>query len=102
MMFLMSIEKEDGETEVIEKALEEYHLMITGQEPIENIIKNPVQVMEMKHQLQIAQLQINMQKDVMALKDMELKDLKEMNKELLGIVGKAFDRKGNKVNKLNR
>lgn len=62
------VESENGEREEIEQALNEYSLLISGEISPEKFYKdNPLKVIELKQQLQMAQVQIETQKQILAL-----------------------------------
>ena len=54
----------DGRAEVIEKALQEYQLIISGAEVPEAIIYNERLILELKHELRIASVRIETQNDI--------------------------------------
>lgn len=67
LMVRMIIKTDEGNIEKIEKTLEEYGLVIKGEMPINEFISDPYQVAEFKHQLRIAHVQLESQKDLLAL-----------------------------------
>lgn len=74
----MIIETNDGNTEVIEKALHEYELLLSGEVKPDEFYLSPIHVLEFKTQFRIFELQIESQRDIISLqKDMiiELKQL---------------------------
>ncbi|MCP4105372.1 MAG: TIR domain-containing protein, partial [Desulfobacteraceae bacterium] len=68
----MTIDPVEGDREVIEKALDEYGLVVTGKmTPEEYCGNDPLQTMELKTQLSIAQVQIDSQKQIIAYQEKE-------------------------------
>ncbi len=63
----MIIKTDQGNIEKIEKTLEEYGLVIKGEMPITDFISDPYQVAELKHQLRIAHVQLESQKELLAI-----------------------------------
>ncbi len=86
----MTIDPADGEREVIEKTLNDYGLVITGNmTPEEYAGNNPVMLIELKSQLNIAQVQIENQKLLIGYQDREIKKQDVKIETLLSIVGNA-------------
>jgi hypothetical protein len=54
------IESENGDREVIEKALQEYELVVRGERQPEEFFSNKSKVLELKNELRIAQVRIEM------------------------------------------
>lgn len=69
------IETPTGQRELIERTLEAYALVVTGKRPIETLTTDPFEVAELKSQLRVAQLQLEDKRDMLALKDSEVKYL---------------------------
>jgi hypothetical protein len=63
----MIIKTDQGNIDKVERTLEEYGLVIKGEMPINEFISDPYQVAELKHQLRIARVQLESQKDLLAL-----------------------------------
>jgi hypothetical protein len=76
------IESPSGQRELIERALETYALVVTGNRPIEELTTDPYEVMELKCQLRIAHAQLQNQRDMLALKSSEVGDTKVSLKRL--------------------
>jgi len=74
------IESKDGKTEIIEKALEEYQLIVSGKKTPESFTQNEKLILELRNELRIAKFRIESQQDIIQLQD------KRMDK-LLDIVG---------------
>lgn len=56
-----------GEAEVVEKQLEQFALIISGQTPPEELLDNPGQIVQLKAQLRMAQMQIETAYDLKQL-----------------------------------
>lgn len=69
------IETTDGESEVIERALHEYELIITGNEPPEKFTKNDKLVFELKNELRIAKFRIESQQDLIGIQNNRIEQL---------------------------
>jgi hypothetical protein len=63
------VESKDGKLEVIEKALHEYQLIVTGQQSPEEIVQDKDLVLELKSELRLAVARIEMQKDMLQMKN---------------------------------
>lgn len=79
----MVIEADDGSREVIEKALEEYELVVTGKIPPEEIFENKAKLLELKNELRIAEARIESQRDIIEYQKEDIKDLKQLFKASL-------------------
>ena len=77
-MVRLIIEGEDGSREIIEKALEEYELVVTGQKPPESLFEDKVKVLELKNELRIAEARIESQRDIIEYQREDMKDLKQL------------------------
>lgn len=77
------ITTEGGRTETIEKALQEYELIVTGQEPPEKFTQNDKLVLELKNELRIAKYRIESQEDIISLQNSKMD-------KLLNILGEGL------------
>jgi hypothetical protein len=82
----MVIETEDGNSETIEKALHEYELIVTGEEPPEKFAVSDKLIFELKHELRIAQFRLETQKDLIGMQNGRID-------QLLSIVGDGLSQK---------
>ncbi|RED91328.1 hypothetical protein [Marinoscillum furvescens] len=80
------IEKEDGKSEIIEKALHEYELIVTGKETPEKFTQNDKLVLEIKNELRIAKYRIESQQDIINVQAGQIE-------KLMGIVGEGLANK---------
>jgi hypothetical protein len=58
------IESENGDREVIEKALEEYESVVRGEKRPEDFLEDKLKIIELKQELRIAEIRIEHQQDV--------------------------------------
>lgn len=72
------VESENGNREVIEKALQEYELVLRGERPAEALFENPAKVIELKNELRIAQVRIDSQRDIIALQSRQIETLSQL------------------------
>jgi len=71
----MIIDTAKGEREIIEKTLNDYGLVITGQMTPEQFTDDKHQIIELKSELRIAQVRIEMQKDLLPDKSAQIDKL---------------------------
>jgi len=92
----MTIDPMEGDKEIIEKTLEEYGLVITGEMSIEEFTNHDkLFTIELKNELRIAKARVESQKELLQYKDDQIKDLKEMNFELLNTIKIGVQNKAN-------
>lgn len=72
------IESENGDKEVIEKALQEYELVVRGETPPESFFENKARVLDLKNELRIAQVRIESQRDLIAYQGDEIASLRSL------------------------
>ncbi|MEJ6531915.1 hypothetical protein J3455_14665 [Pseudoalteromonas sp. NFXS39] len=80
------IKTENGKTEVIEKALHEYELIITGEVPPEKFTQNDKLVLELRNELRIAKFRLESQQDLIGMQNSKID-------KLLDIVGDGLSSK---------
>ncbi|HHG0424287.1 TPA: hypothetical protein ACPTCW_000874 [Yersinia enterocolitica] len=80
------IETADGKSEVIEKALHEYELIITGTEPPEKFSNNGKLILELRNELRIAKFRLESQQDLIGMQNNRID-------QLLNIVGNGLSQK---------
>ncbi|KAA5542427.1 hypothetical protein [Adhaeribacter rhizoryzae] len=61
------VETKDGKSEIIEKALEEYQLIVSRKAQPEEFIKNDILLLKMENQLQLAEVQIKNQDRIIGI-----------------------------------
>lgn len=79
----MVIETESGKSEIVEKALHEYQLIITGAEPPEKFANSDKLILELKNELRIAKFRLESQQDLIGLQNDRID-------KLLNIVGNGL------------
>lgn len=77
------IESENGEKEVIEKALQEYELVVRGETEPEAFFDDKAKVLELKNELRIAQMRIESQRDLIAYQGEEVASLRSLFRHAL-------------------
>lgn len=74
----MIIETESGRSEIVEKALHEYELIVTRAAPPEKFATNDKLILELKNELRIAQFRLESQQDIMGLQNARFDKLLDM------------------------
>lgn len=75
----MIIETKDGDKETIEKALQEYELVVTGERAPETLYEdNALKILELKTELRVAYTKIEAQRDLLIHKGEEISTLKSL------------------------
>lgn len=72
------IESENGDREIIEKALQEYELVVRGEAMPESLFESRAKILELKSELRIAQVRIEGQRDIIEFQGQELATLKQI------------------------
>lgn len=93
----MTIETEEGDKEEIEKFLDQYGLVVLGDMPPEFLFEDPLDVMELKQKLKMAQFElqqkqefIDFQKSQIQEKSQELKEARLEMKEFRALIGQSL------------
>lgn len=79
------IQGKNGAREVVEKALQEYQLIVSQEAPPEALVDNQRFVLELRQELRIAQVRIEGQKDILALQESRID-------QLLSIIGAGLSK----------
>ncbi len=79
----MIVESENGNQEIIEKALHEYQLVISGQTPVEDFYPTAVQTLELKNKIRMLNYELETQREISALKDGMILDLRALAHQAL-------------------
>lgn len=79
----MIVESENGDKEIIEKALHEYELVISGQTAVEDFYPTAIQTLELKNQIRMLNFQLESQKEIVALKNGEILNLRALAHQAL-------------------
>lgn len=72
------IESENGDREIIEKALQEYEMVVLGERPPETLLENPASVIDLKNELRIANVRIESQRDIINLQGEQITSLRQL------------------------
>ena len=79
------IQGQDGTKEVVEKALQEYELIVSRKAPPEAVVDNQRLVLELKQELRIAQVRVESQRDILSLQESRID-------QLLNIIGAGLSK----------
>lgn len=74
----MIIESTDGKQEVLEQALHEYELILTGQKQPYGFYESDLDNIELRSELRVAKVKIEDQKELLAYKDAEVTRLQQL------------------------
>lgn len=74
----MVIHSEDGNIETIEKALSEYELVLKGETSPDEFAISPLKALELKNQLNLFKFQVESQREIIALQNGQILDLKQI------------------------
>lgn len=74
----MVIQSENGNIETIEKALHEYELLLKGETSPDEFAISPLKAIELKNQLNLVKFQVESQKEIIALQNGQILDLKQI------------------------
>jgi hypothetical protein len=72
------IESENGDKEVIEKALQEYEMVVRGESDPSEFFASKALVLELKNELRIAQVRIDGQRDLIEYRNEEIASLRQL------------------------
>lgn len=74
----MTIESEFGSKEVIERALHEYELIVSGSVDPKGLINSELKIIELKTELRIAQTRIEYQRDLLGYQKSQINELNKL------------------------
>ncbi len=94
----MIVESEDGNSEVIEKALHEYEQIMTGKESASKFTNNDKLVLDLRSELRVAKARIESQQDIMLLQNQKLQTSEARVDSLLSMVGLGLQRESVPIN----
>jgi len=86
----MVIEPKSGEPEIIEKTLDEYGLVITGQMSPEKFTSDPFLVISLKHELSMAKARIEAQKELLHYQECTAQEKDARIDQLISLIGMAL------------
>jgi hypothetical protein len=72
MSVRLSVETEDGNVEVIEKALKDYELIVSGKVRPESITTSEMALLDLKNELRIAQFRLESQRDIIDVQNRQI------------------------------
>lgn len=72
------IESPNGDRDVIEKALQEYELVVSGEAAPEQFFESKAKVLELKNELRIFQVRVESQRDLISLQGEEIQNLRQI------------------------
>lgn len=79
----MIVESGNGSKEIIERALHEYELVISGETSAEDFYPTAIQTLELKNQIRMLNFQLESQKEIIALKNGEILNLRALAHQAL-------------------
>lgn len=82
-MVRMIVESENGGKDIIEKALYEYELVMSGQTSVEDFYQDPIQTLELRNQIRMMQFQVESQREIVALKNGHIQTLQDLLRQAL-------------------
>lgn len=74
----MTVESELGSKEVIERALHEYELIVSGSVDPRELIANELKIIELKSELRIAQARLESQRDLLGYQTSQINELHKL------------------------
>jgi hypothetical protein len=75
MSVRLTVETEDGNVEVVEKALKDYELIVSGKAQPESITTNALALLDLKNELRIAQFRLESQRDIIDVQNRQIDKL---------------------------
>lgn len=75
MSVRLTVETEDGNVEVVEKALKDYELIVSGKARPESVTTNELALLNLKNELRIAQFRLESQRDIIDAQNRQIDKL---------------------------
>ncbi|WP_017454002.1 hypothetical protein [Herbaspirillum rubrisubalbicans] len=72
------VESDNGNREVIERALQEYEMVVRGDASPDSLFESKAKVVELQTELRIAQVRVDTQRDIISLQGEEIKTLRQL------------------------
>ena len=94
----MVIESVDGSSEVIEKALHEYELIMSGCENVTKFTHNEKLILDLRSEVRIAKYRIESQQDIISLQNTKLHKNESRIDTLLNLVGEGLKKESSIIN----
>ncbi len=98
----MIVDTLTGEREKIEKTLDEYGLVITGEMRPEDFMSDPFEVMALKSKLEIAALELRLTKDNSKHNQQRIESLEGQVKTLYGLIAQGLHSGNNVIGVINK
>ena len=94
----MVVESADGKSEIIEKALHEYELIMSGSEKITKFTNNDKLILDLRNEVRVANFRIESQQDIIALQNNKLQSTESRIDMLLSLVGEGLKKESHAIN----
>jgi len=94
----MVVESLDGSSEVIEKALHEYELIMSGSEKATKFTQNEKLILDLRNEVRVANFRIESQQDIICLQNSKLQGSESRIDVLLGLVGEGLKKEPTTIN----
>lgn len=78
MSVRLTVETEDGNVEVVEKALKDYELVVSGKARPETVTTNELALLDLKNELRIAQFRLESQRDIIDVQNRRIDKLMDV------------------------
>lgn len=86
----MIVQSDGGNEEVIEKALHEYQMIVSGEERADKFTDNEKLILELRNELRVAKFRLESQQDIISLQNLSAQKSEERITGLLNILGKGL------------
>lgn len=83
----MVVESESGDKEVIEKALHEYELIVSGQERADKFTNSEKLILELRNEIRVAKFRLESQQDIISLQNLNQKKNEAHIENLMLLLG---------------
>ncbi|MBP2313393.1 hypothetical protein [Azospirillum soli] len=93
----MIIETPEGSKEIVEKTLEGYVEVVTDKIKPEDFFENPLHIMELKHKLEIAKLEIRQKEEILRISERQRSALEDRVANLENIVSEQYRSMGHNL-----
>ncbi|WP_153038496.1 hypothetical protein [Aliivibrio fischeri] len=94
----MVVQSEDGNSEVIEKALHEYQKIMSGQESASKFTNNDKLILDLRNEVRAAKFRIESQQDFITFQNEKLRTSEEQVSTLLNLVGQGLKKDTHNIN----
>lgn len=97
----MVVESTSGSSEVIERALHEYELIVSGKQSVEAIGASDKLILELRNELRVAKFRLESQQDIITLQNTYHKRSENQIDGLLRLLGQGLSSNSNKAITVN-